>query len=397
MNFSEIINLSFKAVIANKLRSFLTTLGIVIGVLSVILLVSLVSGLKSFITEQIAGLGSNIIFVIPGQIGGGRGPGGIQINKLTLQDANTLKSKLNDQAEVSSSTQKVTNVKYGNKVTEGTTVAGAQANYPKVIKSVKVNEGRFFSTSEDTAGKRVAVIGPTVKKTLFGQQSAIDKFIQIDTLRYKVIGVIEPRGSNFGLDLDNYIAIPLIAAQRQFGDDKIQNILVAAHKSEDVAIIQSRIIKILSSRLAEDDFTVQTSEQTLETIAQITNVLTIALGGIAAISLIVGGIGIMNIMLVSVTERTREIGLRKALGAKPSVIRNQFLIEAVTLSCLGGIIGILLGMGLSFLIGQFITTTVTWWSIALSFGFSMLVGIVFGVAPAIRAARLNPIDALRYE
>lgn len=397
MKLAETFHLALKAIIANRLRSFLTILGIVIGVTSVILLISLVSGLKSFITDQISGLGSNVIFVIPGKIGGGRGPGGVQVNKLTLKDATDLKNKLGSQTDVSASTQKLTKLKYGNKTNEDATVVGAQANYFKIIKSIKVNEGRFFTNAEDATGKRVVIIGPTVQKNLFGTQSAIGKTVTINNSRYQVIGIMAERGSNFGIDLDNYAIIPLLAAQRQFGDDKVQNILVATKNPEDVKTTQAKIVTILSKRLSEDDFTVQTQEQTLDTIGQITGVLTIALGGIAAISLIVGGIGIMNIMLVSVTERTREIGLRKALGAKPNDIRTQFLIEALTLSGLGGIIGIGLGMGLSFLIGAFITTTVPFWSVALSFGFSMLVGVVFGVAPAIRASRLDPIQALRYE
>lgn len=397
MSFYETIKLSFKAILSNRLRSFLTVLGIVIGVMSVILLVSLVSGLKSFITDQISGLGSNVIFVIPGQIGGGRGPGGVQINKLTLQDANNLKNSLNGEADVSAATQKVTTTKNGNKSSKNTTVAGVQANYAKIIQSVKVAEGRFFSNSEDSAGKRVVIIGPTLKRLLFNNADPLGKNIQLNNIRYQVIGVMDGRGSNFGIDLDNFALIPLLAAQRQFGDDKVQNILIATNDPEQVNFIKTKVEGILSKRLSADDFTVQTSEQTLETVAEITGVLTIALGGIAAISLVVGGIGIMNIMLVSVTERTREIGLRKALGAKPSAIRNQFLVEALVLSGFGGIIGILMGMGFSFLIGQFITTTVTWWSVALSFGFSLLVGIIFGVTPAMRAARLDPIQALRYE
>ena len=185
--------------------------------------------------------------------------------------------------------------------------------------------------------------------------------------------------------------MPFSTAQKQFGIDRLNTIYISALNSDEVKIVQDQAINILKRRLSEDEFTVQSQEQALSTIGQITNVLTAALGGIAAISLIVGGIGIMNIMLVSVTERTREIGLRKAVGA------NQFLIEAMTLSGVGGIIGIILGILISLIIGRFFTTTVPLWSVALSFGFSMLVGVIFGVAPAIRAARLDPIEALRHE
>lgn len=393
----ETFRLSITAILANKLRSFLTMLGIVIGVTSVILLISLVSGLKSFITGQIQGLGSNLMFVIPGRIGGARSPGGVQVNKLTLQDAVELKIKLSDSAQITPAVQKLTTLKYGNKSDEGASVLGAWANLPKTISAIKIASGRFFTLSEQNGNRKVAVVGPSVVKNLFGNQDPLNKIITVSGVKYTVIGVLGPRGSVFGIDQDNSIYIPLDLVQRQFGIDKLNTIYVAANKPEEVKQVQLNVEKILLKRLNQDDFTVQSQEQTLSTIGQITGVLTIALGGIAAISLIVGGIGIMNIMLVSVTERTREIGLRKALGATPDNIRNQFLIEALTLSGLGGIIGILLGVGLSLLIGQFFTTSVPWWSIALSFGFSMIVGVVFGVAPAIRAARLNPIQALRYE
>lgn len=403
MNFLETINLAFTAILANRLRSFLTILGIVIGVTSVILLISLVSGLQSFITNQISQLGSNVMFVIPGRIGGARGPGGVQTNRLTLQDATNLRLKLENQAEVSAAIQKVSKVKYQNKTDNNVTIAGVQANYTKILKAIHVDKGRYFTTSEADSGKRVAVVGPTVPKNLLCngadpcEQNILGKQIQIGNLKYSVLGVLAKRGSNFGIDLDNSAIIPLVSAQKQFGEDKIQNILISANESDKVKDVQTKAAEILKKRLSEDDFTIQTQEQTLSTVSQITGVLTIALGGIAAISLIVGGIGIMNIMLVSVTERTREIGLRKALGAKPKDIRNQFLIEALTLSGLGGIIGIILGYLLSLLAGRFLTTTIPLWSVGLSFGFSMLVGVIFGVAPAIRASKLDPIQALRYE
>lgn len=403
MNFLETINLAFTAILANRLRSFLTVLGIVIGVTSVILLVSLVSGLKSFITDQIASLGSNVMFVIPGQIGGGRGPGGIQTNRLTLQDAVNIRNKLKDEAEVSAAIQKTTKVEFKNKEDKGVTVVGVEAGYPKIIKAIKIAEGRYMTQSEADSGKRVAVIGPTVKKKLFCNNldpcnaGVLGQNIQIGNLKYGVVGVLGVRGSNLGIDLDNVTLVSLVSAQKQFGEDNIHNIVIASNKSDKTKEIQEKVKNILKKRLSEDDFTVQTQEQTLSTISTITNVLTIALGGIAAISLIVGGIGIMNIMLVSVTERTREIGLRKALGAKSKDIRNQFLIEALTLSGLGGVIGIVLGYLLSLIAGNFLQTTVPLWSVGLSFGFSILVGVIFGVAPAIRAAKLDPIQALRYE
>lgn len=397
MNITETFTTAFTAILANRLRSFLTILGIVIGVLSVILLISLVSGLKSYITNQISSFGSNLIFVVPGKIGGGRGPGGVQVNRLQLSDAQNIQRKLQTSAEVSAVVQSITTAKYENKTSKDMTIAGVNANYLKLITAIKINKGRFFNDAEATSGRRVAVVGPTVVKNLLGDRNPIGQKILIGNVTYTIIGVIDSRGSTFGVDQDNAAIIPLSAMQKQFGITQPNGIYVSVKNADEVKTVQAQISSVLKKRLTDDDFTVSTQEQALQTISQITGVLTLALGGIAAISLLVGGIGIMNIMLVSVTERTREIGLRKALGAKPEDIRNQFIIEAITLSGLGGIIGIILGVGISLIINQFFTTTVTWWSIALSFGFSMAVGIIFGVAPAIRASKLDPITALRYE
>lgn len=391
-----IFNLAITAILANKLRAFLTMLGIVIGVTSVILLISLVSGLQTYITVQIQGLGSNLLFVIPGRMGGARSPGGVQVNRLVYSDAVNLRSKLSGEAQVSAVIQRNATLKLGNKNDKGVAVFGVEANYPKII-TIKIDSGRFFGVSEQQSARKVAVIGPTVKKNLFNEGTTLGKTIDMAGLKYTVIGILGSRGSTFGIDMDNSIYVPFEAAKRQFGIDRLNTIYLSANKSDNVKMVQERATAILKKRLSEDEFSVQSQEQTLSTISQITGVLTLALGGIAAISLIVGGIGIMNIMLVSVTERTREIGLRKAVGARPKDIRNQFLIEAITLSGLGGIIGIILGIGIAFIIGRFFTTTVPWWSILLSFGFSTLVGVVFGVAPAIRASKLDPITALRYE
>lgn len=395
MDIFETGRFSFASILANRFRSFLTVLGIVIGVTSVILLISIVTGLQTFITNQIQGLGANLLFVIPGRIGQARSPGGVQANRLIYSDATNLRAKL-PEAHVSAVIQRTGTVKLGNKIDKGVAIFGVEANFPQAV-TVNLTLGRFFKDTEQRAAKKVAIIGPTVKTNLLLGANPIGKKIDVAGIKYTVIGILASRGSTFGIDQDNSIYMPFQSVQKQFGIDRLNTIYISVINQEDIRDVQNKAERLLKKRLSEDDFTVQSQEQTLSTISQITSVLAIALGGIAAISLIVGGIGIMNIMLVSVTERTREIGLRKAIGARTSDIRNQFLIEAMTLSGLGGLIGIIFGIALSLIVGRFFTTTVPLWSVALSFGFSVTVGVIFGVAPAIRASRLDPIRALRYE
>ena len=301
MDFFETTTSALKAILANRMRSFLTMLGIVIGVMSVILLISLVSGLQTFITAQIQGLGSNLLFVIPGRIGGARSPGGIQANRLVYNDAVNLRTKLSVDADVSAAIQRNATLKFGNKNDKGAAVFGVEANYPRLI-SIKITAGRFFSLSEQQSARKVAVIGQTVKTNLFGEGQSLGRVIDVAGLKYTVVGILEKRGSIFGIDQDNSIYVPFETAQRQFGIDRLNTIYISAKISENVKSVQDKATAILKKRLSEDEFTVQSQEQALSTISQITGVLTLALGGIAAISLVVGGIGIMNIMLVSVTE-----------------------------------------------------------------------------------------------
>lgn len=397
MKTEDLIKLAFKAILGNKLRSFLTTLGIIIGVFAIIMLVSIGTGLQSYISSQLSSFGSNLIFVIPGRIGGARTPGGVVANKLLASDAKNLQAKLKSSATVAPVISQSSIVKYKNKTNKNTTVFGTTADYPDIVKNSTLTKGSFFTSGQERSGAKVAVIGYTVYTNLFDVSSPIGKIINIGNNRYTIIGLIAKRGSTFGVDQDNVVIVPFGAAKQQFGITNINAIYMSAFRSELVPFVKSQSEKLLLKRLTEDDFTVQTAESSLSIVTSITNILTIALGGIAAISLLVGGIGVANIMLVSVTERTREIGLRKALGAKRSDILKQFLLEAVILSVTGGAIGILFGLGASMIIALLLFSTVTWWSVLLAFGFSVMVGVVFGMAPAIRASKLSPIEALRYE
>src|SRR5258706_929356 len=396
MDTQELIKLAWKSLIVNKLRSILTTLGIIIGVFAIILLVSLGAGLQSYITDQVSSLGSNLLFVIPGAAGGARTPGGSVANKLLLSDAKTLTFRLKSVASVAPIVQKTATLKSGNKLDKGVTVAGTTYNYSDIV-NIKVVKDSPISLSQQNSNAKVAIIGQTVVDKLFPADNEIGKKILIGSSRFTVIGVAQKRGSVFGLDEDNAVIIPITVAQQQFSITNINAIYISAKRSDLVPFVKQQATNVLLKRLSSDDFNVQTQESALSTVTNITNVLSIALGGIASIALLVGGIGVANIMLVSVTERTREIGLRKALGARRSDILRQFLLEAVILSLAGGIMGILLGVGVSLIVAKFFVSEVTPWSIFLAFSFSLAIGIIFGMAPAIKASKLSPIEALRYE
>src|SRR5581483_5967696 len=248
MDINETIRSSMTAILANRMRSFLTILGIVIGVMSVILLVSVVSGLQVYITSQIQGLGSNLMFVIPGKVGGGRGPGGIQANKLLFSDVANLKSKLVGQAEVTATVQKIGTLKNGSRSDKGVTINGVDANFTKLITAIKFDEGNFFSQSQADGGRHVAVVGKTVVTKLFGSHS-LGKQIDVEGIKYDVIGVIAPRGSTFGVDQDNAIYIPLSAARKQFGITNPNAIYIASNNPNDVKIVQEKAKQVLLRRL----------------------------------------------------------------------------------------------------------------------------------------------------
>ncbi|MBN1263381.1 MAG: ABC transporter permease [Candidatus Pacebacteria bacterium] len=401
INFSETTGLALTALKANKVRSFLTMLGIVIGVSSVILLLAIGSGLKNYITQQLADLGSDTIFVMPGNInigegGGGGTPGaGVSLPKFTENHLTKIRTKVKSIKYIMPYIESNANLSYKSKAYI-TQLSGVGPEYPQA-RNQAVSRGSFFTNSQVNSSKRVVVLGIDVVEELFEDQDPIGKKITISDQRYTVIGVLEEKGGFGGVSYDNLAYAPWTTVLDQNEMDNIQSFWIVAGSAGEVNQTKEEVEAVLLEDLDEEDFSLLDTKSLLDTISSILSVLTAALGGIAAISLLVGGIGIMNIMLVSVTERTREIGLRKAVGATPQEILLQFLTEAVVFSVCGGLIGIGLGIGGALIINRFIQTTVTLWSVALSFGVSSLVGIIFGVAPAAKASRLDPIRALRYE
>lgn len=403
MEQTETLNSALQALRANKVRSGLTMLGIVIGVASVILLVSIGTGVKNYVTSQLEDLGANALFVMPGEIeiapgggGGGGVPGaGVAASKLTFDHLNDIKREAKTVKNLMPYTENNGTLSYKGK-TSVTQVAGVGPSYQE-IRNQRIASGSFFTNSQYNTGKKVAILGKTVTEDLFDSENPVGKKITISDQRYTVLGVLEEKGSFGSIDMDNQVFIPATTAMRHFDMEYIQSFWIQSTSAETVSQTKEEVEEILLKTLDDDEFSVLDTKSILSVVSSVLGVLTAALGGIAAISLVVGGIGIMNIMLVSVTERTREIGLRKAVGATPQNILVQFLIEAVVLSFIGGVIGISLACLGVFAIGRLIETSITLWAILLAFGVSAAIGIFFGVAPAVRASRLNPIDALRYE
>jgi putative ABC transport system permease protein len=406
VNFLELMRVSLRALYANKLRSTLTMLGIIIGVSAVIAMVAIANGATQSVTSNIQGLGSNLLIVSPGQsnAGGVRGGTG-SANSLKMEDVPKVKAAGSAVKMVAPTVSSNAQVVYG-KGNTSTSIMGTTADYA-AIRSIKVAQGRFLTEEDIQKSARIAVVGPTVVENLLGDPNAdiIGKSIKLNNVPFQVVGVTVSQGSTGGLNNDDTIFAPISTVQsRLTGNKNIRQIFVEAASAELMTEAQAQITYALQTAHKipmgqPNDFTITNQAEVLQTMESITQTMTMLLGGIAGISLLVGGIGVMNIMLVSVTERTREIGIRKAIGAKGRDILSQFLIEAVVLSLIGGIIGILLGMGGSLLIsklsGMAASTSLS--SIGMAFGFSALIGIVFGVVPARKAAAMDPIEALRYE
>ncbi len=399
MKFWEAFKVAITALYANKMRSFLTMLGVIIGVASVILLVSIGQGVASQITEDIEGLGTNIVNVVPGKVELGQGGGnrsGMAESKLTLNEVKLIKDRVKSIEGVTPMSEVGVKARYQSE-TRFTVAAAVSPDFPKV-RNFPVAKGYFFKQAQYEGARRVCVLGQTVVEDLFGSINPIGKKITLDNQAFKVIGVMVSKGQFMGTDFDDTIFIPFTAAAQVFEAEKVSYILVKAKEADDIERVEREIERVLLRRLEKDDFTVLAQGEILNVFQTVLGTLTLMLGGIAGISLLVGGIGIMNIMLVSVTERTREIGIRKAVGARTWDILSQFLVESVTLSLMGGGFGVLVGYLGSVGINRFLVASqVTWWSVGLAFIFSSLVGIFFGVYPAYKAAKVDPVIALRYE
>ncbi len=398
----DLFKMALRSLIANTMRTFLTALGMIIGVASVISMISIGEGARQQTLSTIEKFGTNIITIKPGRKKN-RHVSSDTVKTLKLSDAKAIEKNIKLITGVAAQVYRSAQLKYGSRNTN-TTVRGTGEKYLQ-LSNFTIERGRYFNQEEVRSVRKVTVIGSTVVKNLFGDVNAIGKEIKVDGNNYLVIGSTEQKGALSWFDPDDQIFIPVTTAQKRlFGIRYIQSIDVQAKEMEDLEVIKKDIDSLLRIRHGihtdeDSDFHVQNSSQWLNSWGDAAKTFTYLLGGIAAISLLVGGIGIMNIMLVSITERTKEIGIRIAVGAKKSEIMEQFLIESVLISFTGGGLGILLGIIISRTVSKIggWDTIISTQSIMLAFGFSVGIGIFFGFYPARKAANLNPIDALRYE
>src|SRR3569832_2206860 len=400
MNPFELLRIALDALAANKVRSFLTMLGVIIGVASVIMLVAIGEGAKNYIRKELMGIGTNLLIIDPGKTetsGMGHMPSGVQ--KLTLTDMHALEKRARLLVAMAPVVVSSAPVKYENRM-RNVQIIGTDESF-EAVRNLHADIGSFLTKADVDASRRVAVIGRTVKKELFGETNPLGRTIKIGETKFRVIGIMANKGVTLGQDIDDLVFIPVETAQELFDQDGLTNILTQVINESATEGAKQQIKDMLKERHAgEEDFTIVSQQAMLSTMQTILTSFTYVLAGIASISLLVGGIGIMNIMQVSVRERTREIGLRKAIGAARSDILLQFVIESVVLSMVGGLIGIVLGAGVAYgakAAVPGIPGEVSTWAVLTAVLFAFMVGAFFGIYPASKAARLNPIEALRYK
>ncbi|MBI9046525.1 MAG: ABC transporter permease [Anaerolineaceae bacterium] len=408
MKFSEVLKIAYKSIASNKTRSLLTMLGVIIGVAAVIVMMSVSAGTEATISEAINGLGSNLLFISSSMSRGAPGGGGAQ-GGLVYDDVFAIRDEINGIAGVSVEQGSSQTIKFGDVILEDISIVGTTPDYT-TVRDIEIAEGRFINDNELDRTQKVAVLGSSLAEELFGDQYAIGEKITVGSTKLTVVGIMEEKGLVSGVNYDEQLYVPITVVFQQFlpsqmskmMGDRVRMIYVSVDENSDMDEVIFQVELLLSKlhevSIEEADFVVQTQGDIIETQESTTESFRVLLGWVAGVSLIVGGIGIMNIMLVSVSERTREIGLRQSVGAKPADIRMQFLTEALLLSITGGIIGIFVGVGGSYLFGEFggMRTVIMSESILLSFFSAAAVGIFFGYVPANKAAQLDPIEALRH-
>jgi putative ABC transport system permease protein len=408
MSASEAMRIAWEAILKNKVRSFLTMLGIIIGVAAVIIMIAISAGTEAEIQEQITSLGSNLIFVQAAFTRGG--PGQAQQGGLVYDDAAAIQQGVDGVISVVVEQESTQNVKAGDVTLQDVELLGTTSEFPSV-RDMEIASGRYFTNDEIDRKAKVVVLGSAAAASLFGTESAVGQYVTVDTTKLAVIGVFKERGLVGNTDFDSRIYLPIKLVFQKFNfnpfarfmGDRIRMIYVEVDPEADQEKIIQQIELLLVKRhevtLETEDFSITTQQDIISTRESTTSAFRSLLGWVAGVSLIVGGIGIMNIMLVSVTERTREIGLRQAVGATPADIRLQFLAEALLLSVIGGLIGMIVGVGGAYTFGAVsdMRTVIQPASILLAFGSAALVGAFFGYYPASQASQLDPIEALRYE